>query len=275
MQPTRTSGEDALTLWYELGRRYSRAEGGAHRSTMLGFTVACVAGALVLLSGLFFGVQWAGTTPGAVPVVAFGLTAVPVAAGLLSGGGLFLWERARVLRHSGILRKALEETGADVGRPARDGLHAYYDAQLVLLRSEYEFLRLKGSGETARLFEACFGFIPEDGFETGPLNVTPDGDDLRRLREKWERRISLRGRSVEPPRIGLREDLAYHVFPREMTVPVELATRAAYLEISCGLLRKRYGRDPLKKSDSMPPELRRRIERDLGERAALTRKVRR
>lgn len=271
MQRTRTSGEDALTLWYELGHTYSRAAGGGNRSTMLGFTVTCVTGALVLLSGFFFGTEWAGATP----VAALGAAAIPVMAGLLSGGGLFLWKRARVLRQSGILREALAETGADVGRPARDGLYAYYDAQLILLRSEYEFLRLRGFDKTARLFEASFGFTPEDGFETGPLNVSPDGEGMRRLREKWERQISFRSQEIDPPELGLREDLAYHFFPREMTVPVELAMRAAYLEISCDLLRKRYGRDPLKKAGSMPAELRRRIGRDLGERAALTRKVRR
>lgn len=263
-------------LWYELGRRYSEAEGSSNRSTMLGFTVTCIIGALVLLSGFFFGTEWAGTTPGAAPLPALGAATIPVAAGLLSGGGLFLWERARALRQSGILRDALTRTGADVGRPARDGLHTYYDAQLILLRSEYEFLRLAGSGKPARLFEESFGFTPEDRFETGPLNVSPDGESMRKLRERWERRISTRrDLGLEPPELGLREDLSHRVFPREMTVPVELATRAAYLEISCDLLRKRYGRDPHDRASSMPKELRRRIERDLGERAALTRKVRR
>ncbi len=239
---------------------------------MLGFTVTCTTGALVLLSGFFFGTAWAGATPEA----ALGAAAIPVVAGLLSGGGLFLWERARSLRRAGILRGALAKKGEDAGRPARDGLHAYYDAQLVLLRSEYEFLRLKDSEKSAQLFEASFGFTPEDGFETGPLNVVPDGEEMRRLRERWERRISSRRElGMEPPELGLREDLAYRVFPREMTVPVELATRAAYLEISCDLIKKRYGRDPRKKAASMPEELRRRIGRDLAERAALTRKVRR
>lgn len=239
---------------------------------MVGFAVTCVTGALVLLSGFFFGTEWAGARPEA----ALGAAAIPVAAGLLSGGGLFLWERGRVLRRSGVLWDALAQKGEDANRPARDGLHAYYDAQLILLRSEYEFLRLRGSHKTARLFEACFGFTPEDRFETGPLNVSPDGDGMRRLRERWERRISSRrGLEIVAPELGLREDLAYRVFPREMTVPVELATRAAYLEISCDLLRRRYGRDPQKKASSMPEELRQRIARDLAERAALTRKVRR
>ncbi len=272
MRPEHTPEEDTLTLWYELGYHYSRAEGAGNRSTMLGFTVTCVTGALVLLSGFFFGTEWAGATPEA----ATGAAAIPVAVGLLSGGGLFLRERARVLRRAGILRDALAATGADAGRPARDGLHAYYDAQLILLRSEYEFLRLEGSGETARLFEASFGFTPGDGFETGPLNVAPDDEKMRRLRERWERRISSRRElGMEPPELGLREDLAYRVFPREMTVPIELATRAAYLEVSCDLLRKRYGRNPEKGASSIPKELRRRVERDLGEQAALTRKVRR
>ena len=272
MQTQGTSGEDAVALWYELGYRYSKVEGGGNRSSMLGFTVTCVVGALVLLSGFFFGTEWAGTTLGA----ALGAAAIPVAAGLLSGGGLFLWERAKALRQFRILREALASTGADIRRPARDGLYIYYDAQLILLRSEYEFLRLGGSGETARLFEESFGFTPEDRFETGPLNVSPDGEGMRKLREVWERRISdRRNLGLLSPELGLREDLAYRVFPREMAVPVELATRAAYLEISCNLLHTRYGWDPRRRASSMPGELQRRIERDLGERAALTRKVRR
>ena len=272
MQTQGTSGEDATALWYELGYRYSKAEGSGNRSTMLGFTVTCVIGALVLLSGFFFGTEWAGTTPGA----ALGAAAIPVAAGLISGGGLFLWERTKALRQFSILREALKQIGADARRPGRDGLHAYYDAQLILLRSEYEFLRLGGSEKTARLFEESFGFAPEDRFETGPLNVSPDGESMRKLREKWERRISTRrDLGLLPPELGLREELAYRVFPREMVVPVELATRAAYLEISCNLLHKRYGWNPHHRASSMPEELRRRIERDLGERAALTRKVRR
>ena len=68
------------------------------------------------------------------------------------------------------------------------------------------------------------------------------------------------------------EDSAYRVFPREMTVPVELATRRAYLTISRELLRERYGRDPRKRLGPMPEALRRRVERDLDEYAALTRR---
>jgi hypothetical protein len=55
-----------------------------------------------------------------------------------------------------------------------------------------------------------------------------------------------------------------------MAVPEELATRRAYLGISRELLLKRYGRDPSNKTDLMPDALRRRVERDLGEYAALT-----
>ena len=57
-----------------------------------------------------------------------------------------------------------------------------------------------------------------------------------------------------------------------MTVPAELATRRAYLTISHGLLRERYGRDPRKGLGPMPEALRRRVERDLDEYAALTRR---
>ena len=120
------------------------------------------------------------------------------------------------------------------------------------------------------LFEDAFGFTPEDPFETGPLNVVPDTEAMGALRERWERRLAgRRQHGIEPPALGLREDLAYRVFPREMTVPAELATRRAYLNISRELLHKRYGRDPRKKAE---PVLRRRVERDLDEYAAITRR---
>jgi hypothetical protein len=264
VRPARTPGEaeETLALWYELGRLYSGAASG-HRATKLGFTVVCVVGALVLLSVPLFGTAWAG---------AFA-PAIPVAAGLLSGGGLFFWERSRFRRRTDVLRRMLAERGLDSERPAREGLGAYYDAQLILLRSEYEYVRLRGADKTARLFEESFGFTPEDPFETGPLNVAPDTEGMRLLRERWERRLAMRrGRGMEPPALGLREDLAYRVFPREMTVPAELATRRAYLTISCELLLERYGRDPSRKEGAMPEALRRRVERDLREYAVLTEK---
>ncbi|MGH3106505.1 MAG: hypothetical protein ACRDM3_04820, partial [Rubrobacteraceae bacterium] len=197
--------------------------------------------------------------------------AIPVAAGLLAGGGMLLRERLRLRKRVSVVREKLADWGLDAERPARDGLGAYYDAQLVLLRSEYEYLRLRGAGKTVHhLFEESFGFTPEDSFETGPLNVAPDTEGMRLLRELWERRLAgRRQRGMEPPALGLREDLAYRVFPREMTVPAELATRRAYLAISRELLRKRYGRDPRKEVE---PVLRRRVERDLEEYAALTRR---
>lgn len=264
MQTVRTPDEDeeVLALWYELGRLYSRAGGSGERAVKLGFTVVCVVGALVLLSAPLFGKAWAGPFAPLIPVVA----------GLLCGGGLFAAERSRVTRRGGILRRELAERGSEAWRPTRDGLIAYYDAQLVLLRSEYEFLRLRGV-KAARLFEEAFGFAPEDRFETGPLNVVPDTERMRGMREGWESRLAeRRRRGMEGPELGLREDLAYRVFPREMTVPVELATREAYLAISRRLLVERYGRDPRKKVALMPEALRRRVERDLGEYAALTRR---
>jgi hypothetical protein len=72
--------------------------------------------------------------------------------------------------------------------------------------------------------------------------------------------------------LGLKEDLAYRVFPREMTVPEELATRRAYLGISRELLLKRYGRNPDKGATPMSEAVRRRVERDLSEYAALTKR---
>lgn len=237
---------------------------------MLGFTIVCVVGALVLLSGYFFGTAWAG----AAPAGAIGAALVPVLAGLGGGAVVFGRERIKTRRRDEALRRSLAEKGQDPARPTRDGLHAYYDVQLVLLRSEYEFLRLQGFERAARLFEEAFGFTPEDPFETGPLNVSPDGEELRRLRERWERRIAMRrARGMEVPALGLQEDLDYRVFPREMTVPVELAARSAYLAISCELLKKRYGRNPDKKLSRMPKDVRRRAERDLGEYAALTRRA--
>ncbi|HSL01683.1 MAG TPA: hypothetical protein VK869_15205 [Rubrobacteraceae bacterium] len=260
MQTARTPDEEVLALWYELGSLYSSAAGSGQRAIKLGFTVVCVVGALVLLSAPLFGTAWAGPfAPG-----------IPVVAGLLGGGGMYAAERSRVSRRAGVLRRELIERGEDPLRPTRDGLAAYYDAQLVLLRSEYEFLRLRGA-KAARFFEATFGFAPEDRFETGPLNVAPDTEAMSKLREGWESRLAERRRGeMEELELGLREDLAFRVFPREMTVPVELAIREGYLAISRRLLVERYGRDPRRKLELMPEALRWRVERDLGEYAALT-----
>ena len=262
-RPRTLTDEETLTLWYELGRLYSEYGGGGQRATKLGFTVVCAVGALVLLSAPLIGTAWAGPFAAAIPVVA----------GLLSGGGLFLRQRFRLRRRAEVLRARLAERGLDAERPARDGLGAYYDAQLVLLCSEYEYLRVRGASRTARLFEESFGFTPEDPFETGPLNVAPDAAEMRILRERWERRIlSRRQHGMEPPALGPREDLAYRVFPREMTVPVELSMRQSYLSISRRLILERYGGDPL---HLMPGALRRRAERDLDEYEALSRTTRR
>jgi hypothetical protein len=263
VRPARTPDEEALPLWYELGRLYAGEAGRGNRATKLGFTVVCVVGALVLLSAPLFGTAWAGLFA----------PAIPVAAGLLSGGGLYLRARARFRGRVEVVRRMLAERRLDAGRPTREGLGAYYDAQLILLRSEYEYLRLRGAADSARLFEQSFGFTPEDLFETGPLNVAPDTEEARLLRQRWERRLRARRQSgAEPPELGLREDRAYRVFPREMTVPAELVTRRAYLTISRELLRERYGSDPRKKVSPMPEPLRRRVERDLGEYAALTKR---
>ena len=78
--------EENLALWYELGHLCREAGGGAQRATKLGLTSVCATGALVLLSAPVFGTAWAG------PFAA----AIPVAAGLLSGGGLFLRQRFEV-----------------------------------------------------------------------------------------------------------------------------------------------------------------------------------
>jgi hypothetical protein len=251
-----------LELWYELGRLYREAAGGAQRATKLGLTIVCATAALVLLSAPVFGTAWAG------PFAAV----IPVAAGLLSGGGLFLRQQSRMRRHTNAVRTRLAELGLDAGHPARDGLGLYYDAQLVLLRSEYEYLLVRGSGKAARLFETTFGFTPEDSFETGPLNVAPDTPEMLGLRGRWERRIhSRKQHGMEPPTLGPGEEISYRVFPREMTVPAELSMRRAYLDISRRLILERYGPDPGDRSSLMPESLRRRVERDLREYGMLSR----
>jgi hypothetical protein len=251
--------EETLALWYELGRAYGDAGGGGWRAWKLGLTVVCAAGALVLLSAPVFGTAWAGPF---APVI-------PLAAGLACGGGMFLRGRLRLRKRVEALRRSLEGRGLDASRPARDGLAAYYDAQLVLLRSEYEYLLGRGAARSARLLGESFGFSPADPFEVGPLGVLPDTEELRALRRRWDLRIySDRERGVQPPPLGLREDAAYRVFPREMTVPAELSTRRAYLEISTRMLVERYGRG----SDAVPEPLRRRAERDRREYEALVRK---
>src|SRR5215218_1731884 len=98
--PAPTDGE-TLALWYELGRLYAELGGGGQRATKLGFAVVCAVGALVLLSAPVFGTAWAG------PFAA----AIPVAAGLLSGGGLFLRQRSRSRRREDTLIRRLEERG--------------------------------------------------------------------------------------------------------------------------------------------------------------------
>ena len=252
--------EEDLALWYELGRLCREAGGGAQRATKLGLASICAAGALVLLSAPVFGTAWAG------PFAA----AIPVAAGLVSGGGLFLRQRSRLRRRTDAVRKRLAERGLDAGRPAWDGLGAYYDAQLVLLRSEYEYLLVRGANNATRLFETTFGFTPEDSFETGPLNVAPDTPKMLELRGRWERRIhSRKQHGMEPPAMGPREEITYRVFPREMTVPAELSMRRAYLEISRRLILKRYGNQ----SQHAPEAFQQRVERDLREYEALSREL--
>jgi hypothetical protein len=261
VRPSPTPVGDVLGLWYELGKLYAAAGADDRRASMRGFAVVCSTGALVLLSAPLFGTSWAG------PFAAL----VPVAAGLIFGAGSFGWRRAMFSRRREVLRQALAAEGKDADRPTAEGLGIYYDAQLILLRSEYEFLRSRGTRRadlSARLFESSFGFTPEDEFECGPLNVAPDTPKMRDLKERWEARLAARRALGEaPPTLGLREDAHYRVFPREMTVPAELATRGAYLAISCGLLRERYGKKP---GAATPEEIRRRAERDLGEYAAIT-----
>ena len=249
------TSDDALGLWYALGRLYDRAAPSGRRATMAGFAAACLTGASVLLSAPLIGTSWAGPYAAAIPVVA----------GVALGVGLFVWRRAGFRRRRAALGRALGAQGFDAERPTLGGLGAYYDVQLVLLRSEYEFLRGRRgprARRAVRLLEETFGFTPEDAFETGPLNVAPDTEAALRLRRRWEGRLAARRELGGPPRLGPWEDAAYRVFPREMNVPEELEMRAAYLGISCGLLRERYGK---KGASSLPEGLRRRAERDVRE----------
>ena len=255
--------EEKLTLWYELGRLYAESGGGTQRATKLGLASVCASGALVLLSAPVFGTAWAGPFAGVIPVVV----------GALSGGGMFLRQRSRLRRRAEVLRERLAQHGLDAARPARDGLGAYYDVQLVLLRSEYAYLRARGANKSASLFEETLGFMPKDPFETGPLNVAPDTPEMLAMRGLWERRFSAKRQlGMEPPALGVREDLAYHLFPREMTVPTELSMRRAYLGISRRLILERYGPEPREGPDLMPDDLRQRVERDLKEYEALSRR---
>jgi hypothetical protein len=257
-----TRDEENLTLWYEMGRLYAESGGGAQRATKLSFASVCATGALVLLSAPVFGTAWAG------PFAAV----IPVAAGLLSGGTLFLWQRSKLRRRTDVLSGRLAERGLDAERPARDGLGAYYDAQLILLRSEYEYLR--GAGKSARLLEESFGFAPEDPFETGPLNVAPDTPEMEALRGRWEQRIySRKQHGMEPPALGSHEELSCRAFPREMTVPAELSMRRAYLGISRRLILERYGANPGREPGLIPGALRQRVERDLREYEVLSRRL--
>ena len=228
---------------------------------MLGFAVVCAIAALVLLSALLFGIAWMDLfAPG-----------IPILAGLVAGTVYFGWRRARFSRRCDALGWALAAEGEDAGRPTAGGLYAYYDTQLILLRSEYEFLISQGTKRalrSARLFEVSFGFTPEDGFECGPLNAVPDTQEMHALRERWETRLSAKHTLEEAHLpLGLREDIHYRVFPREMTVQAELATRTAYLEISYRMIRHRYGR---RWAPQLPEALRRRVERDLEEYAAIS-----
>src|SRR5215213_9867674 len=105
---TPAADEETLALWYELGRLYSESGGGGQRATKLGLAVVCAAGALVLLSAPVFGTAWAG------PFAAV----IPLAVGLLAGGGLFLRQRARLRQSVDVLRMRLAERGLDAGCPA-------------------------------------------------------------------------------------------------------------------------------------------------------------
>src|SRR5215212_4332632 len=116
---------DTLALWYELGYLYAESAGGGQRATKLGFAVTCVVGALVLLSVPVFGTAWAG------PFAAV----IPVAAGVLSGGGLLLRRRAKLRHRTAVLEKRLAERGLDGRRPARPAASRSHSASPLRTRS--------------------------------------------------------------------------------------------------------------------------------------------
>ncbi|MDN5698061.1 MAG: hypothetical protein L0G70_08825 [Rubrobacter sp.] len=267
------SDEDKLELWYALGRLYARAGGRGWPATRVGVTVVCITGALVLLSAPVFGTAWISGAPG--PVAALPVL-VPILTGLLAGGAPLAYNRVHTMTRQASLRRALARKGADPRRPTADGLEAYYDDQLILLRSEYEaLLHTPGSRarRKARMLSLSFGFAPEDPFESGPLNLRPDSPQMRALRGLWESRLYLdRSKGVELPALSFGEDLAYRVFPREMTVPAEFATRTAYLAISCDMLQRRYGQAPLQRLESSEGrgETYRRAKRDLADYERIT-----
>jgi len=251
-------GEEALELWYAIGRAFSEAGEAKGRAVVTGFTAALVSGALVLLSAPVFGTAWAG------PFAAL----IPVAVGLLLGLGHLALSYAGAARRFRAISGELGRLGLDGRRPTLSGLGAYHDVQLILLRSEYEFLLLRGAGRSARLLADSFGFTPEDPFECGPLDVAPETPRMAGLRRRWERRLKMRRRhGMIPPALGLREDLAYGVFPRKMTPAAEAATRRAYLTISRELAGRRYGRKELSKGGaaSVPEEIRERLAREAEE----------
>ena len=260
MRPSSIPNDKTLNLWYGLGELYAGTREDGRRASALGFAVVCASAALVLLSAPIFGTRWVGPFAAVIPMLA----------GLLAGAGSFGRRRLWFSRKRNTLRRALVQEGLDADRPAAYNLAAYYDAQLILMRCEYEFLASRGTkkaARSARLFELSFGFTPEDPFECGPLSVAPDAEEMRSLRERWEGRIAAR-RALEeaPPPLGLWEDAHYRVFPREMTVARELATRSAYLKISCDLFRERRGRG------RVPEGIRRRAEQELKEYQALLRR---
>lgn len=257
-----TSGADGrLELWHELDRLSVRARGGGFRVYAAGLAAACVSGSGVLTSGYFFGTAWAGSWA----------AAIPVGVGLVAGAAVYAAERLRTTRRVGSLRRALAAAGDDPDRPTASGLGMYYDPQLILLRSEYELVRERGARSAARFFEDTFGFTPEDGFETGPLNVTPESEALRGLRRRWEGRLALRREIAGQPAVSFRRAVDHQLYPKEMTVPAELAVRQAYLEISRRMLRARYGNDRERWEEILSGDLYRRAVRDLRELEEITR----
>ncbi len=262
-----SAARETDAVWHELGLLYALAGEDVRKATMLGSVVFCVTAAVVLISApaslSILGGIWAGP---------FGAALVPILAGSSIGGGFLGWRSFGFRKRRRSLGRILAAAGEEVRRPTANGLGSYYDTHLILLRCQYHYLLARYGHRAPRsihLLEEAFGFQPTDGFECGPLNVAPDTPEMRQLRELWDSRLATRqeaGKTV--PAMGLKEDRVYRVFPREMTVPMELATRSAYLSISCRMLADRYGEG----SAAIPQKLRHQAEKDRWEYAKIARR---
>ena len=154
----------------------------------------------------------------------------------LGAGGYLFW-LIRSLRLYGAFSRVLRRGGLYPKWPTAKGLKAYSDEQLLALRSRYENL---GEGRLKKLFEATFGFHPEDSFSLGPLNVLPGTFEMDSLRVEWETYLILH--SGEPqPEIGWWIESRHRLLPRRTDEVRKLVYALRYTEDSVRALKRRYG----------------------------------